>query len=87
MTFATLLLGVIAVILALGWGLLVKIWAEKAAKDAVNEWMTKNAAGEISKIAANIFPSADSGGTPTRPPMSLTEQEKGLGGDPAKNSG
>ncbi len=88
LTFATLALGVIAVFLTLGWGILVKIWAEKAAKDAVSEWMNKYATDEISKIVANIIPSSvDGGGVSSRPPMTQEEQEKGLGGDPAKDTG
>lgn len=85
LTFATLVLGVIAVFLTLGWGLLVKIWAEKAAKDAVDDWMSKNANDAISVIVANIIPS--DGGASGRPPLTQQEQEEGLSGDPTKDPG
>jgi len=83
LTFATLVLGLVAVLLALGWGVIVKIWAEKAAKDAVSEWMNKNANGLIAeRLAALMPPEIDGGGRSTRPPMTQEEQEVGLGGDP-----
>ncbi|WP_293373611.1 hypothetical protein [Phenylobacterium sp. SCN 70-31] len=88
LTFATLVLGLIAVFLTFGWGLLVKIWAEKAAKDAVAEWMNKNANDLISqRLAVLMPPETDGGGLGTRPPMTQEEQEKGLSGDPTKEPG
>jgi hypothetical protein len=84
-TFATLLLGIVALVLTFGWGWLVKIWAEKSATDAVNEWMDKNANDVISRRVADLIPSETDGNS--RRPMTQEEQEKGLGGDPTKDAG
>lgn len=86
LTIWTIVLGVVAILATVGWGWLVKIWAEKAAKEAVTEWMDKNAANEFSKIVADLIPSWMDGGnapSPDRRPLSQQEQEEGLGEDPA----
>lgn len=85
LTLATIVLGIVAVLATLGWGWLVKIWAEKAANDAVEDWLNKNAPDMISKLVANIIPSGS--GTSMLPPMSQEEQEKGLGEDPTNIAG
>lgn len=84
LTLATIILGILALVAAMAWGWLVKIWAEKAAKDAVTEWLDRNAAAEISKLVGDIIPNWTDGGGLSRP-MSQTEQEEGLGGDPTKD--
>ena len=84
LTLGSIIFAVIAIVVAVGWGWLVKHWAEKAARDAVNDWMNQNAPGEIARILANLTPSSIDGGPVPSPPMSQEQQEEGLGAEPAE---
>jgi hypothetical protein len=89
LTMWTIVLGIVAILATVAWGWLVKIWAEKAAREAVTEWMNRNAANEISAIVAGVVPTwMDGGNTPSpeRRPLSQQEQEEGLGEDPAQDT-
>jgi hypothetical protein len=87
LTIGAIAIGIVALSAAVGWGWFVKIWAEKAARDAVTEWMDRNAATEIAKVVADIIPSAMDGRTARaegdRPPMTQAEQEQGFSGEEA----
>ena len=80
LTFGGVIFAVMAIVAGLGWGYLVKGWAERTAKDAVREWMDANAPGEIAKVYSAITPPRIDGGGD---PMTQEEQEAGLGGEAA----
>lgn len=71
-----LLIGVVGLAAAAGWGFLVKIWAEREARDTAREWMDRHAPDIMAKLAAPLQSS------PTAPseaePLSPSEQAEEL---------
>jgi hypothetical protein len=89
LTFATLGLGMVGIALAIGWGLLVKLWAQETAKTVVHDWMSTNAFNELSKLVKEIVPNTMDDGATLAPsglrPMTQAEQEEQLGNEPTQN--
>jgi hypothetical protein len=82
LTLGSIIFAIVALLAAVGWGWLVKQWAEKAAKDAVREWMEQNAPGQIAEVMNRLTPmSVDGGDLPSSNPLTQDEIEKGFGGE------
>jgi hypothetical protein len=82
LTLGSIILAVIAIVAAVGWGWLVKRWAEEAARDAVKKWMEQNAPGQMAAILNTLTPPRIDGGAQTSAsPMTQEEIEKGFGGE------
>lgn len=83
LTFATMALGLVAILLAVGWGLLVKVWAERAANDAVKEWMDQKGTQIVADHVAKITPNRVDGGPAVQPGLTQQQQENALKDDDA----
>jgi cellobiose-specific phosphotransferase system component IIC len=72
-SIVALFLGVIGVIVAIGWGLLVRRWAERLAADRVREWMEERVPALVANEVARLLPPLVEGRSPPQ------DQERGLG--------
>ena len=72
-----LLIGVVALFAGLGWGFLVKLWAENSAREAAREWMERNAGDIISQLGPFLQgpPPAPGVGSPLTPHQQAEELE------------
>lgn len=79
-----LLIGLIGLLAAVGWGLWVKLWAERSAKEAAREWMERNAGDLIAEFAPPLFSGPPSGGPDPLTPNQQAEQLENEGENPAE---
>ena len=78
-----LLIGVVGLLALIGWGLFVKNWAERTAKDTAREWMERNAGDLIAKFAPPVqFPEPDPGGARALSPSEQAEELETEGDQP-----
>jgi hypothetical protein len=81
---AAILIAVIGLLAGLGWGILVKLWAERSAREAAREWMELNAGDIIADLAPPLYSGPDAGGGSPLTPNEQAEQLENEGEAPAQ---
>jgi hypothetical protein len=81
LTFATLILAVVALLFALTWAYLLRLIAERSARDAVHDWINRDGPGFVSDIVAKITPDRKDGGNSQGLGLSQEQQENLLSHD------
>lgn len=81
LTFATLILAVVALLFALTWAYLLRLIAERSARDAVHDWINRDGLRFVSDAVAEIVPDRKDGGKSKGSGLSQEQQENLLSHD------
>ncbi len=81
LTFATIILAVLALLFALGWAAFFRSLVERTAKEVVRGWVDREALPFIADALAKLTPDQKDGGNSHNVALSQPQQESELGGE------